>query len=351
MPFPATFDQNKNAIDEFMLKEYESIASAHFDSQSALDDVLAEIKSLQSELTKLLKTRPTGIDEERLERWYRRSHSQLQSWGFSQEAYRFETAPYPHSFSDKAGNLFRQAEARGEVLQALTEDISAHRKFYEPRIVLTERLSDGQKSEELDDSLPIFSRRQFDADLTEMRCRASESAPLSLMLVDVDHFKNINDTLQHSGGDEVLLGIASALRVVCEGKGRCYRWGGDEMAALLSNYRSNETLALAERLREQVLQLKFDGYAEHITLSVGIACFPGPCHTPETLFKEADTALYAAKESGRNRVCLAGASAGATIQKGTVRLSQVEITQRLDNIRLWIKLVNYEAHNVSLSVH
>src|ERR1700758_5193799 len=103
-----------------------------------IDEVVGGLESLQSELAKLLNTRLTGADEERLERWYKRALAQLTTWRFIDEASRFEHAPYTNSpFGPKAENLYRQAQARREVLKALSEDISTHPEFYKTRFVLT----------------------------------------------------------------------------------------------------------------------------------------------------------------------------------------------------------------------
>jgi diguanylate cyclase (GGDEF)-like protein len=244
-----------------------------------------------------------------------------------------------NSIEVEFNNIYSAYEASAEIDALLPEVESA-----------LEVIDDAKGAGELDDSLPLSSRRQFDIDLAEMLTEASESAPLSLMLIDVDHFKSINDALQHSGGDDVLLGIASALKVACEGKGRCYRWGGDEMAALLPNYQSKEALPLAERLNEEISTLKFDGYGGTITLSIGIASSLQHLSTPEEFFKVADAALYAAKEGGRNRVCLAGGTVAPISQKTVPGLSQAEIKKRLDQIRLWVKLVNGKAQNFSFCV-
>lgn len=131
--------------------------------------------------------------------------------------------------------------------------------------------------------------------------RADASAPLSLLVIDVDEFKKVNDNFSHTVGNEVLLGIASVINSVCNGKGRCYRWGGDELAILLPNYSGREAVVLAERVREVLSTVNFEGYPNKVTLSIGIASFPGTSKSLE-LFSNADQALRDAKNSGRNRI-------------------------------------------------
>lgn len=159
-----------------------------------------------------------------------------------------------------------------------------------------------------DDLLPIFPRRQFDSDLPKYLETTTDSAPLALLMIDIDNFKQVNDTFQHHVGDEVLKGIASAVKSVCERKGRCYRFGGDELAVLLPNHEIAEAQAVAERLRVSVGRVKFERYPNQMTLSIGVATYPGSCVSRDELFQCADRAMYDAKQNGKNRVSAAGAS-------------------------------------------
>src|SRR4029077_5554041 len=153
----------------------------------------------------------------------------------------------------------------------------------------------GPEEEAQDDLLPLYRKRQFESDLPALLSEAGEDAPLSLLFIDLDHFKQVNDNHGHLVGNEVLIGVASATKAICAAKGRCYRWGGEELAVLLTNYTCAEAASLAERIRNAVSKLAFKGYSHHITVSVGVACYPETSGTSENLIEQADKAMYQAK--------------------------------------------------------
>ncbi len=151
----------------------------------------------------------------------------------------------------------------------------------------------------------VGNRRQFDADYDAICERAWEQRrTLSLLLLDVDHFKSYNDEHGHPMGDEVLRKIAAILREVCENFEGCEqpsRIGGEEFAILLHG---NEETAVraAERLRQAIEQQLFDG-GRGVTASLGVATWkPEEEGRPQELFLAADRNLYRAKAAGRNRV-------------------------------------------------
>ena len=141
------------------------------------------------------------------------------------------------------------------------------------------------------------NRRAFELALTRELSRAERyGTPFSLVLVDLDRFKQINDTLGHDHGDEVLRRVA---RFLVEGVRRedvVARWGGEEFALLLPSTRASDALRLAERLRQALEDLDLG-----VTASFGVAEYL-PGESEEALFRRADQALYRAKERGRNRV-------------------------------------------------
>jgi diguanylate cyclase (GGDEF)-like protein len=162
---------------------------------------------------------------------------------------------------------------------------------------------------ETDDLLPVFRKRQFENDLTKLLAQSNENTPLSLLFLDLDNFKQVNDQYGHPVGDEVLVGVACALKTVCEGKGHCYRWGGEELVVLLPNYSSAEAVSLGERIRHTVSNLEFHNYPQMMTISVGVACHP-ETSSGDGLVEHADRALYQAKQKGRNPVCVASPVVG-----------------------------------------
>lgn len=155
---------------------------------------------------------------------------------------------------------------------------------------------------EKDVLLPLLSRARFDADFAQFCQKASDSSPLALVVVDLDHFKNVNDSFGHQGGDEVLIAVSSMLLEVVGAKGHAYRYGGEELCLLLPNFEMGEAVALAERARSQITALRFERVPERVTASFGVAACPPMPLIPAELFEAADKALYRAKSGGRNRV-------------------------------------------------
>lgn len=155
-----------------------------------------------------------------------------------------------------------------------------------------------------DDLLPLLRRSVLDDDKEQAAARASVEQPCAALLADVDHFKQVNDTEGgHEVGDRVLVEIARRLRAVVGQKGLCYRAGGEELVVLAENFDIREATALAERIREAVNATPIEGRPR--TLSIGVAVAPHHATTAKDLLKAADTAMYWAKETGRNRVCVA----------------------------------------------
>jgi diguanylate cyclase (GGDEF)-like protein len=126
--------------------------------------------------------------------------------------------------------------------------------------------------------------------------------PLSLIMVDVDHFKKVNDTHGHVTGDKVLKGVAEVLKKRVRG-GSVYRYGGEEMAVLLPKVDLPRAAEVAERLREAIETRKIAGVK--VTASFGVAQLDGRMAESAALVERADAALYRAKEAGRNRVVAA----------------------------------------------
>ena len=132
-----------------------------------------------------------------------------------------------------------------------------------------------------------------------------ESSPLGVVMVDLDHFKNINDNHGHLAGDAMLREAARRMQNGVRQYDSVGRYGGEEFLILLPNCGESESYSQAERLRKQLNQtdVRIDDTALRITASFGVtAALPGEPWTPEGLIRKADEALYVAKKSGRNRV-------------------------------------------------
>ncbi len=155
----------------------------------------------------------------------------------------------------------------------------------------------------------LVNRNQFQAlaqsELARQHRNGSEAC---LVLVDIDHFKRINDSFGHAAGDQVLVRVAQALRQGLRQGDVLARWGGEEFLALLPATAPAAAAALAERLRQAVaaLPVMLDGQTLSITVSLGVAPV-GADADLQPATAQADRALYASKRAGRNRVSLAAA--------------------------------------------
>jgi diguanylate cyclase (GGDEF)-like protein len=134
---------------------------------------------------------------------------------------------------------------------------------------------------------------------------ATTQAPLALLLLDLDHFKQVNDQRGHQVGDQVLANVGATLRNVLRVRDFAGRNGGEEFAVLLPDTSITEALEIAERVRAAVAEISLPGSDVSVTASIGVAVFPDHASTPDRLERLADAALYLAKRQGRNRVELA----------------------------------------------
>jgi diguanylate cyclase (GGDEF)-like protein len=154
----------------------------------------------------------------------------------------------------------------------------------------------------------LYNRRYFEERLgLEAQKAFYGGATLSLVMIDIDHFKRINDTFGHTEGDKVLREISSLFRSSVRKKDTVARYGGEEFILILPEANLEESSMIAERIRRLVEKSPFEvGHAQiHLTVSLGISNFPNDrARTKEELVKMADQALYEAKRGGRNRVCI-----------------------------------------------
>lgn len=175
-----------------------------------------------------------------------------------------------------------------------------------PRLITANRAS-GPTKEQFDDLLPLlFRRKVFDTDLSELTSLAMTNArPLSLLMIDIDHFKKVNDAHGHPVGDQVLVQTSELLQSRVESKGKGYRYGGEELAVLLENYTPEEATVLAEIFRADV-ETATCPKGLRITVSIGVASFSSHATDSAGLLKAADDALLQAKRLGRNLVRVSG---------------------------------------------
>jgi diguanylate cyclase (GGDEF)-like protein/PAS domain S-box-containing protein len=174
---------------------------------------------------------------------------------------------------------------------------------------ITERKR-AEQAEELarrDSLTGLYNHRTFYALLEEEFIRTQRfNRPVSLLMLDIDHFKGVNDAHGHQAGDDILKGLSDLLAKQARAVDRVCRYGGEEFTVILPETDSTMATQIAERLRAEVERHPFDiggGKEIGITVSIGVATYPHQTDTIEGIVKAADIAVYAAKQAGRNRVC------------------------------------------------
>jgi diguanylate cyclase (GGDEF)-like protein len=160
----------------------------------------------------------------------------------------------------------------------------------------------------------LFLKRYFQIQLEiELKRVQRHRRPMSLLMLDIDHFKAINDTYGHVKGDVILREVSRLVKSCVRETDIASRYGGEELAVILPETPSLEAAAIAERMRKEIAALRFphDGTELSITMSVGVHSVEGGAEArSEEVIQKADAALYEAKKSGRNRVCVWGARGG-----------------------------------------
>jgi len=162
----------------------------------------------------------------------------------------------------------------------------------------------------LTDTLTQLPNRRNGLDFlaSELLFSQSSGSPLSCLMLDIDHFKRINDTFGHAAGDAVLKQLADILRRTSRAEDMMFRYGGEEFVAILTNAPLKIAVQIADRIRAQVEESVFDWDDRTIpvTLSIGAAIASGKEQDGLALIQAADAALYQAKKNGRNRVFAEG---------------------------------------------
>lgn len=162
-----------------------------------------------------------------------------------------------------------------------------------------------------DDLTGLFSSRSFFSELRREAARAKESKrPFCVLMMDIDYFKNVNDTFGHLTGSKTLEEIGNCIMMNLRSGDAAARFGGEEFAAFLLDAELAQGLVAAERIRSEVENTEFSvvrrgkpNEKHRITISIGVASFPKDSRDPIELVEMADSALYRAKREGRNLVC------------------------------------------------
>ncbi|HSC93892.1 MAG TPA: sensor domain-containing diguanylate cyclase [Burkholderiales bacterium] len=193
-------------------------------------------------------------------------------------------------------------ESKLQLASALGEEVSL--------ALANLKLRDTLRQQSLRDPLTgLYNRRFLEEYLVHERVRATrKNRPLSVIMLDIDHFKRVNDTFGHDAGDAVLRRMGLVLQGHVRGSDIACRIGGEEFALLLPEASLVIAYQRAERILDTVrhMQIKHRGQTlGAITVSLGVAAFPKHGDTPEALIRAADQALYQAKQGGRNKLASA----------------------------------------------
>ena len=201
----------------------------------------------------------------------------------------------------------RQVLRDGDVIQFGPTAVFRYTITDESQEALLQQLYDASVTDALTGA---HNREHFDTQMrSELSYARRHKVDVSLAFFDVDHFKKVNDTYGHQGGDAVLVALANTIRGMIRNEDVFARYGGEEFALILRGIDGVGANTVGERLRERVdaMRVNFESRVLKVTVSVGCASFAElEDKTPEALVSTADKRLYAAKHAGRNRVVSKG---------------------------------------------
>tara|TARA_R110001583_G_scaffold103568_1_gene250850 strand:- start:369 stop:1214 length:846 start_codon:yes stop_codon:yes gene_type:complete len=176
-------------------------------------------------------------------------------------------------------------------------------KLLSPVSIEEEKSEFISKTSTKDELTGLYLRDVFDVVLRQkVEETKRNDQPLSLLMMDIDDFKIVNDTYGHQLGDNVLKIIGSTINSLVRKMDLPARYGGEEFAVIMPDANQEQVFNVAERIRKEISQLKFEDFS--ITISIGIGRISREIKTPEKLLKAADNALYQAKDKGKNRVII-----------------------------------------------
>jgi diguanylate cyclase (GGDEF)-like protein len=221
---------------------------------------------------------------------------------------------------DEAGRLAVPLIIGARVVGVLELVLADHEKLTDDQVEVLETLSvhaaaaieaarlhqHTSHASEHDPLTRLANRRRLEAELT-LECERSlrYGRPVALIMLDLDHFKQVNDTFGHSRGDEILQGVAEIITSTRRSTDTAYRFGGEELVVLARESDSAAAMTLAERIRASI-EHSFGSEGEGgVTASLGVALVPDHAASPKSLLAAADAALYVSKSEGRNRCTIA----------------------------------------------
>jgi diguanylate cyclase (GGDEF)-like protein len=225
-------------------------------------------------------------------------------------------------------------------ITTLSYFINENKQLKSPKIIEMKVFQSTQDKVILDDLTSLYNYRHFRQCIkTAMQAAVDRDEMLSLVMIDIDNFKRVNDDYGHLTGDGILRQIAILMKTEISNRGDIFRYGGEEFAAIVPRAGKQDVCDLANKLCEKVAAHAFineNSIARHemsVTASLGIAVYPHDCDGSDMLIANADKALYNAKGTGKNIVCLYSEN-----QRRTKRL----------NMSIHGKLSSFKASRVSI---
>jgi diguanylate cyclase (GGDEF)-like protein len=182
---------------------------------------------------------------------------------------------------------------------------SINKSLHNPKIIEIHLFEKAARSSTYDNLTGLLNRNSFDEILKREISRANRhDTNLTLLFLDLDDFKRVNDTLGHLAGDEVLKKVAQIVMTEKRSEDIGARYGGEEMAVLLPETSKADGWLIGERIRKKVeeIEIPYEGNNIRVTLSGGLASFPIDAGDDQTLLKNADLAMYRAKSFGKNNI-------------------------------------------------
>jgi diguanylate cyclase (GGDEF)-like protein len=197
-----------------------------------------------------------------------------------------------------------------EVIRQTKQAIQMHsapeiKKIAEALFNMSQKVADTQDALEslstTDQLTSLYNRRKLEETLEQKLKEASRTGAFSVVMLDLDHFKHINDTYGHDIGDHVLINVAHVLKEAIRASDIIGRWGGEEFLLIFPQTEREGALVIAEQLREKLQNVIFEKYPHSISGSFGVSTYREN-DTQHTVLRRADLALYRAKNNGRNRI-------------------------------------------------
>jgi diguanylate cyclase (GGDEF)-like protein len=228
---------------------------------------------------------------------------------------------YAHNESEPSGHLCLPLVTQGEVIGLLYfESLSTQELISKSQQQLIDRIGEQialalsnvrlretlRRQSIVDPLTGLFNRRYMDETFKRELLRAErKNVPLALIMLDLDHFKRVNDTFGHDAGDAILKNVAQAIRANIRESDLACRFGGEELAIILPECDAETAIERAEKIRVAIASIDVQHGGRPLgsaTASLGVAVFPKHGRDSEALLHAADQALYQAKQAGRNRV-------------------------------------------------